>query len=366
MTTVSRGAVTVRDFTPEDHPWARRLLGMHSGGVTSIARLGELVDPFTLEGLVAERDGQPLGLATVHETPDAGLEVVTLHAEPRGAGAGTALVEVARQVAVASGHHRLWLVTTSDNLAAIHFYLRRGMHVARVHGGAVAADRALKPEIPQVNPENGLPIRDLVEFQADPAESWTAPVPFPAVSDLDLLPPEAAAAELAPLFEGAPRFLARLVEARPFGDDAGLADAALEVGRGLPEEEAIELVNAHPRLGADAAAVSAMSRAEQGYEREDATALGDAGDESEPQGEPPWIAEELAGLNEVYETRFGFRYAVFVAGRPRSAMIPLIEMALHNDRDAELRRAVDDCVRIAMDRLLTLRGGPPPEPEDWA
>jgi 2-oxo-4-hydroxy-4-carboxy-5-ureidoimidazoline decarboxylase len=275
-------------------------------------------------------------------------------------GAGSALLEVARQVAAASGHRRLWLVTTSDNLDAIRFYLRRGLHVAAVHPDAVAADRRLKPEIPLVNPDNGLPIRDLVEFAVDPDQPAAAANRFPEMADLDLLPAEAAEAELAPLFEGAPQLLAALVAARPYGTDDGFAAIATEVAHGLPDEAAVELVNAHPRIGAPAAEVSELSRAEQGYAAEI-----DGDGENRPAPEP-WIEEELAALNEIYETHFGFRYAVFVAGRPHAAIVPLIEVALRNDRAAELRRAVDDCVRIALDRLLTLRGGPPPEPEDWA
>ncbi len=348
------GGVKVRDMTAGDHPWAEQLLGEAGGGVRTVARLGELIDPFLLEGLVAEREGRPIGLATVQERPETGLEVVTLNADPRGAGAGTALLEVARQVAAASGHQRLWLVTTNDNLPAIHFYLRRGFHVAHVHDGAVDGDSALKPEIPAVNPENGLAIRDLVEFALDPTAQAAGRVAFPEISDLDALPAAAAAAELSPLFEGAPRFLARLVAARPFETDEGLVATAIGTARELPVEEAVELVDAHPRIGANPDSVSAMSHAEQGY------------DGTQPEGEPIWVAEELAGLNDVYEARFGFRFAVFVAGRPRSAIIPLIETALRNVPGAELRRAVDDCVRIAADRLLTLRGGPPPEPEDWA
>jgi 2-oxo-4-hydroxy-4-carboxy--5-ureidoimidazoline (OHCU) decarboxylase/N-acetylglutamate synthase-like GNAT family acetyltransferase len=358
---VLRG-VEVQDFGPADHAWAERLLGDAGGGVRTVARLGELIDPFTLQGLVAERSGTAIGLATVQESRQTGMEIVTLHANPRGAGAGSALVEAARQVAAASGHHRLWLVTTSDNLPAIGFYLHRGFHVARVHEGAVAADRALKPQIPMTNPENGLPLRDLVEFELDPTAEPAGRVAFPEVRDLDALPIEAAMDQLEPLFEGAPRFLVGLGAARPFVDDGGLVAAALQVGRELSEDEAIELVNAHPRIGGDPAAMSAASRAEQGYERVDAN----DGDEDEANREPEWVAEELAGLNEVYEARFGFRFTVFVAGRPRAAIIPLIEAALRNDREAELRRAVEDCIRIAADRLLSLRGGPPPEPEEWA
>ncbi|HET8587142.1 MAG TPA: GNAT family N-acetyltransferase, partial [Candidatus Limnocylindria bacterium] len=127
-----------------------------------VARLGELIDPLRLDGLVAEDDGQAVGLATVHETSERGLEVVTLHADPQRRGTGTALLETAFHVALASGHRRLWLVTTNDNLAALHFYLRRAMHVVTVHQGAADEDRALNPAIPTVNPENGIAIRDLV------------------------------------------------------------------------------------------------------------------------------------------------------------------------------------------------------------
>ena len=173
--------------------------------------------------------------------------------------------------------------------------------------------------------------------------------PFPSIGELDGLSEDACRAALAPLFEGAKSFIARLVAARPFGDEQGLIDAAYQVGRELPETDAVELVNAHPRVGSGPASMSPMSQVEQGYDATD----GDA------DAEEPWVDEELGGLNEVYEERFGFRYVVFVAGRPRSAILPLIEMSLRNDREAELRRAVMDCVAIAEDRLWTLRGGRP-------
>ena len=64
-------------------------------------------------------------------------------------------------------------------------------------------------------------------------------------------------------------------------------------------------------------------------------------------------------LNELYEQRFGFRYVIFVAGRPRDEIVPLLERALVSDREVELRRAVDDAIRyIAADRLRGLRGLP--------
>lgn len=159
------------------------------------------------------------------------------------------------------------------------------------------------------------------------------------------MPATSFVAALALLFEGAPRFLERLAADRPFGSDEAMLETAARLARELPEEEAVELVNAHPRIGTEPASVSGMSFREQGYDRE-----------AEEEGEENWAAEELKVLNEVYEARFGFRFAVFVAGREQAEIIPLIEAALRNDREAELRRAVDDCIDIAADRLSGLRG----------
>jgi 2-oxo-4-hydroxy-4-carboxy--5-ureidoimidazoline (OHCU) decarboxylase len=167
--------------------------------------------------------------------------------------------------------------------------------------------------------------------------------PFPLIGDIDALPQEPAAALLGPLFEDAPRFLDRLAAERPFGDDATLIARARDLARNLPEDEQIELLNAHPRIGADPAAVSELSHDEQGY--------GDG----RPQPEP-WIAEELEALNDAYERIFGFRFVIFVAGRPRSAIVPIIETSLRDERISELRRGLDDVVHIAADRLATLRG----------
>ena len=197
--------IEIRDFEPRDHDWARRLIGDHQSGDHRVARLGELLDPLEQEGIVAELDGRPVGLLTVHEG-DRGLEVLTLHSETRGIGAGTRLLETALRVAAASEAPRLWLVTTNDNLDAIGWYLRRGMTIATVHEGAVDHDRAsVKPALPERNAGNGIPLRDLVELELSLADGDALVFRrFPRIEDIDALPPEAAAASLGPLFEDAP------------------------------------------------------------------------------------------------------------------------------------------------------------------
>jgi len=175
---------------------------------------------------------------------------------------------------------------------------------------------------------------------------------LPATDALNALSDGAFADALAPLFEGAPQYLRRLAGARPFDSDDALLAAAREVAAVAPEAELRQLLDAHPRIGAEPAAMSALSREEQGDEPGDDEPTSDAG-----------LADELVLLNDVYEARFGFRYVVFVAGRPLAAIAPLIEVALRNERSAELRRGVDDAIYIAGDRLRRLRdeGGPAEE-----
>jgi 2-oxo-4-hydroxy-4-carboxy-5-ureidoimidazoline decarboxylase len=156
---------------------------------------------------------------------------------------------------------------------------------------------------------------------------------------LDALDEEACLAALAPLFEGAPRFLRRLCAARPFGGAEGLWERALAIALEMPEAEQVELVDAHPRLGAPPGSVSALSFREQGYEQ------GSSGD----------LAAELERLNEAYERRFGFRYCTFVAGRSRAELLPEFEARLGGQRDEELETALRAVVAIARDRATRLR-----------
>ena len=109
--------------------------------------------------------------------------------------------------------------------------------------------------------------------------------------------PGADPATLTALFEGAPRFLARLDAAGPFADDAELFARARAIAHAMPEAEQIELIDAHPRLGAPPGSVSAMSYREQGYDR--------------GAGTPVDVAAELERLNDD------------VRGRPR---VPLLRL----------------------------------------
>jgi 2-oxo-4-hydroxy-4-carboxy--5-ureidoimidazoline (OHCU) decarboxylase len=175
-----------------------------------------------------------------------------------------------------------------------------------------------------------------------------------SIDRLDVIAPGAFAAAVAPLFEGARLFLGRLAMARPFGSVEELFARAREIAHAMPLDEKLELIDAHPRLGAPPADVSALSFVEQGYQRDATEREAEATAAAAAEGYRARIATELDRLNTAYEARHGFRYCTFVAGRSRAELLPEMTAALDADRDTEIERALDAVVDIARDRYATL------------
>lgn len=146
------------------------------------------------------------------------------------------------------------------------------------------------------------------------------------------MPSDEITGRLAAVFERAPGLAAAL---RHAGQDTpraiiAKARAALEA---MTEEQRIAVLDAHPRIGADAASLSLHSRREQGDAADAAT------------------LRDLAELNDAYEEQFGFRFVVFVAGRTKEDIVPVLRARLANARDAELRTGLDEFLAISLDRL---------------
>ena len=146
------------------------------------------------------------------------------------------------------------------------------------------------------------------------------------------MPSDEITGRLAAVFERAPGLAAAV---RHAGQDTpraiiAKARAALEA---MTEDQRIAVLSAHPRIGADAASLSLHSRREQGDAADDAT------------------LRELAELNDAYEEKFGFRFVVFVAGRSKQEIVPVLRARLANTRDAELKTGLDEFLAISLDRL---------------
>jgi 2-oxo-4-hydroxy-4-carboxy-5-ureidoimidazoline decarboxylase len=148
----------------------------------------------------------------------------------------------------------------------------------------------------------------------------------------------AARETLTTLFEGAPRFVDRiaLLDAESMDD---LFYQAEWTALTMPEDEQLELLNAHPRIGAAPATVSALSYREQGYDTDPGTAA---------------LEVRLDALNNEYEAVYGFRFVVFVNGRSRAEIADVMEQRIGADRTAEKTRALRDVIAIARARATRL------------
>jgi N-acetylglutamate synthase-like GNAT family acetyltransferase len=91
-------------------------------------------------------------------------EIVTLNSLLEKQGVASRLLEAAENTAVQNACHRLWLITTNDNIPALHFYQKRGFRIAKIHLDAIQKARELKPEIPEFG-WGDIPIRDEIEFE---------------------------------------------------------------------------------------------------------------------------------------------------------------------------------------------------------
>jgi len=141
------------------------------------------------------------------------------------------------------------------------------------------------------------------------------------------LPRQLSVDELAELFEGHTRFVEKLAEL-----DDPLAHAR-EVANELPDDEKKEVLDAHPAIGSRA--TSARSQREQGTD------------------DDPDVLAQLAELNRAYEGKFGFRFVVFVNGRPRREIVPVLRERIERTREEELATGVDELVQIAVNRWRT-------------
>jgi len=131
------------------------------------------------------------------------------------------------------------------------------------------------------------------------------------------LPRQLTADELAELFSGRTRLVERLAERE---DPLRAAD---DVIAELSEDDKAEALAAHPRIGEPS---------------------------SEQRGAEPEVLAELAKLNRAYEDRFGFRFVVFVNGRTRAELLPVLSERLRRTRDEELETGLAELVAIARDR----------------
>ena len=130
---------------------------------TDIIIRGKIIDGTKLDGFLAIKDNEIIGLIT-YMIENNECEIVSLNSFEENKGIATRLINTVKELAIKKNCTRLKLITTNDNIRAIEFYQKRGFVFANIYINSIENSRKLKPEIPMFT-DNGLPIRDEIEFE---------------------------------------------------------------------------------------------------------------------------------------------------------------------------------------------------------
>ena len=130
---------------------------------TNIIIRGKIVDGTKLDGFVAIKDNKIIGLIT-YMIENKECEICSLNSFIENKGIGTSLINKVKECAKENYCTKIKLITTNDNIRGLEFYQRRGFILSNIYINAIENSRRIKPQIP-LFAENGLPIRDEIEFE---------------------------------------------------------------------------------------------------------------------------------------------------------------------------------------------------------
>ena len=117
----------IRKLNENDRPWVELFVAefWHS---TKLVTRGKIHLADELPGFIAQQGDKRVGLVTYHLQNNE-CEIVTLNSLAEQLGIGSALVAAVKNVATSSKCKGLWLITTNDNMVALHFYQGTGLLV---------------------------------------------------------------------------------------------------------------------------------------------------------------------------------------------------------------------------------------------
>jgi DNA-3-methyladenine glycosylase I len=151
------GSVNIRSKTAADAQWAEAFLKSQSNRAHLITTIDEII---ALPGLIAEVDGEPIGLLVYQHQNDV-CHIVSLNVSRKRMGVGESLLKRLEAEVSAKACKKLLCVVTNDNLNALRFLQKREFHLAELRVGAIDARRKQNPTI-QLTGEHGIPLRDEV------------------------------------------------------------------------------------------------------------------------------------------------------------------------------------------------------------
>lgn len=139
----------------------------------------------------------------------------------------------------------------------------------------------------------------------------------------------------------ASRWVAGMVDARPFISIDACQQAALDVWATMCEADFLEAFEGHPKIGD-------VTSLREKYAHTKKLASGEQSSVSEAD-EKTILA--LAQGNTDYEDKFGFIFIVCATGKSAAEMNALLQQRLPNDRETELRNAAGQQALITAIRI---------------
>ncbi len=143
---------------------------------------------------------------------------------------------------------------------------------------------------------------------------------------------------------GSQAWARKMAEARPFADVTALLNQADQIWQNLEPEDWLEAFAAHPKIGARKAAPLQQAQ----------SAEWSRGEQSGARTANESVLDELAGVNRLYEDKFGYIFIICATGKSAEEMLDICCERLGNDADLEIRMAAEEQRKITEIRLKKL------------
>lgn len=156
------------------------------------------------------------------------------------------------------------------------------------------------------------------------------------LTDLNQMDRETLVQAIGWVFEHSPWVAEQAWASRPWNSVEALHGAMRKVVERAPMPMKLDLIRAHPDLGARARMAQASVQEQKG-----------AGLDSLTQAE----YERIQELNTRYTRKFGFPFIIAVRGKSKEDIFAAMEARLEHDRQTEFAQALEQIYRIAGFRL---------------
>ena len=138
----------------------------------------------------------------------------------------------------------------------------------------------------------------------------------------------------------------QMVARRPFASRDELLDVATKIWWEADHDDWLEAFRSHPKIGEKKAAAEVSSQAASWSGQEQAGVRDSDGE----------TLDELASLNWLYESKFGYIFIVCASGKTAPEMLNLLKARIDSNPETEIRIAAGEQAKITEIRLRKLLG----------